>query len=466
MNEESLKCSGNIYVPTTSGRLHLQRKFVRYDGKELSGHSGPTETWIEGVDALPGRINAQTLEDIMTFTRDCFAFLTYTAIIMAFHCEADRPPPPKGLTYKWLDAFTVNVSWKQPSGLPDGSEVRYKYCQIVDGKPDCQACTTSRNFTVTCLTEKMGSDCWTYNISTVGSQSCDSLNESTPVSITIRSRPRAQVVEDFKCFIYPEKMNCSWIPVNQSLDLTLSYRVCGLYEQRVKGLKVCDQPYSSGKRNGCSLKAAVHDDICILVETKAGMSTFRPVLVVPSPEVNISKEGNNLKLIWTRPEIGHGCTWIYEVSYSKCNEPKVLLNLTVNMGEPTMQVAYDKCCLYEFQSRVRTEYPTCKNIFSDFGEVATYGKNEPPDRTLTVVAIVIPIILFVCVILSCYCFRRHSAIICPIIPDPSAIFKEMIMNGNKEHKNTPGNLYTPVPEPIEPCKITLVTENTVLQQNS
>lgn len=29
---------------------------------------------------------------------------------------------------------------------------------------------------------------------------------------------------------------------------------------------------------------------------------------------------------------------------------------------------------------------------------------------------------------------RHSAIICPVIPDPSAIFKEMMMNGNKELK--------------------------------
>ncbi|KAM6960318.1 interleukin-13 receptor subunit alpha-1, partial [Tautogolabrus adspersus] len=94
----------------------------------------------------------------------------------------------------------------------------------------------------------------------------------------------------------------------------------------------------------------------------------------------------------------------------------------------------------------------------------TPGTNKPPDRTLTVVAIVLPIILSVCVLLSCYCFRRHSAIICPNIPDPSAIFKEMMMNGNKELK-TPGSLYTPVPEPIEPCRITPITENSVLQQN-
>lgn len=35
------------------------------------------------------------------------------------------------------------------------------------------------------------------------------------------------------------------------------------------------------------------------------------------------------------------------------------------------------------------------------------GANEPLGRTLTVVAIVIPIILSIAVILSCYCFRKY-----------------------------------------------------------
>lgn len=34
----------------------------------------------------------------------------------------------------------------------------------------------------------------------------------------------AKVVKDFKCFPDPSGMNCSWIPVNKSLNLTLSYR--------------------------------------------------------------------------------------------------------------------------------------------------------------------------------------------------------------------------------------------------
>lgn len=89
-------------------------------------------------------------------------------------------------------------------------------------------------------------------------------------------------------------------------------------------------------------------------------------------------------------------------------------------------------------------------------------------------------------------FCRHSDIICPNTPDPSAIFKEMVMNGNKEHKvrflsindkcvssaststrdavlflfqTTAESLYTPVPEVVEPCKITLVSATSALQQN-
>ncbi|TDG99898.1 hypothetical protein EPR50_G00199170 [Perca flavescens] len=141
------------------------------------------------------------------------------------------------------------------------------------------------------------------------------------------------------------------------------------------------------------------------------------------------------------------------VCYKKCNEREVCLNFTVT-GEPG-QMPYDKRCRYEFKSRARMSHYCGNGKFSGFGDVVPYGTDEPPDETLTVVAIVIPVILSACIILSCYCFRRHRSIICPTIPDPSAIFKEMMLNGNKEFKTTPGSLYTPVPESVEPCKITL-----------
>lgn len=34
----------------------------------------------------------------------------------------------------------------------------------------------------------------------------------------------AELVKDFKCYVYYKKMNCSWIPVRQDANLTLSFR--------------------------------------------------------------------------------------------------------------------------------------------------------------------------------------------------------------------------------------------------
>lgn len=86
---------------------------------------------------------------------------------------------------------------------------------------------------------------------------------------------------------------------------------------------------------------------------------------------------------------------------------------------------------------------------------------------------------------------RHSAIFCPVIPDPSVMFKEII-NGNKELKvyfrvkksnlnivclckhsshhyllqTKSGSLYQPVEEHIESCKILHVQDSCVFQQKS
>lgn len=47
--------------------------------------------------------------------------VSFTMIIVPL----DGHPPPTGLTYEWLDEFTVNVSWKKPSGLPDNRRPIY-----------------------------------------------------------------------------------------------------------------------------------------------------------------------------------------------------------------------------------------------------------------------------------------------------------------------------------------------------
>uniref|UniRef100_A0A3Q3KXI9 Interleukin-13 receptor subunit alpha-1-like n=1 Tax=Labrus bergylta TaxID=56723 RepID=A0A3Q3KXI9_9LABR len=391
----------------------------------------------------------------MTFHMDFFiAFLTCAAVTLVL---PNWPPPPTRLKYEWIDQFTVNVSWEKPRGVQDGSEVTYKYRLVKNGED--VTCTTVRNFTVPCLTEETDSDGYTYNVWTDSSPNCrSSTGESTRVNITVKYlKSRAKVVKDFKCVIHGNETDCSWIPVDPSLKLNLSYRMCGCSEEVLKSLKKCHELHRNETRTGCHLKVnAIKGDICILVETDAAMSTFIAEPEVPSPKMSVREVGDHLKLSWKPPEVGKQCTWLYDVCYTHCSYPEVSCH-------HSLEVAYNNRCLYQIRSSVKTDI-YCKKISSGFSEVVPYGSNKPPDRTLTVVAIVVPIILSVCVLLSCYCFRRHSAIICPTIPDPSAIFKEMMMNGNKDLK-TPGSLYTPVPEPIESFRITQITENSGLQQN-
>ncbi|KAK5848605.1 hypothetical protein PBY51_006204 [Eleginops maclovinus] len=393
----------------------------------------------------------------MPSTRELYACLTFTAMMVVYHCKADPPPPPENLTFKWLDPFFVSVSWLDPRGLKNG-EFKYKFCR--KGDEIGTKCRIDRNFTDRCFTEHSDSDNCTFEVWTVGSGSCDSKNESERREIKIQ-KIRAKL-EEKKCIVYPDGMNCSWnSPRKQRFNF--SYGTCEHSKTvPLKPLTTCDQPYSGAKRSGCYLKDNKRDfNMCIYVETEAGLSTFKPEFVIPPPELSITEGPGVLQLDLEHLKIGW-CYWNYTVCYTRCNKPEVCESI-ISDGK-ALNITYDKDCLYQFRSRAE---PTeaCKTITSNFSKVVAYGSNKTRYEPLTVVAIVIPIILSACIILSCYCFRKHSAIICPVIPDPSAIFKEMMINGNKEHK-TSGKLYTPVPEPIEPCIVTLVAENGDLQQNS
>ncbi|TMS02432.1 hypothetical protein E3U43_007972 [Larimichthys crocea] len=288
----------------------------------------------------------------MSVIQGLFVSVTLSALIMALHCKADQYPQQWNLTYKWLDRFTVNISWKKPIGLADDSGIKYCMKNIEDDNDEVRV-NDKLEIIKTLLTEEKRTDSWTYHIWTIGDNSSQS-NESVP------------------CHVY--------------------------------------HPHAKTQSKSVSKLGAL-----LQVRITATARTREP-----------------------------------------CQK--------TSPGKSSMEIIYNKNCQYEFKSRVMTtEY--CFSLSSTFAEPVIYGTNKTPDETLTVVAIFIPIILSACIILSCYCFRRYRAIICPVIPDPSAIFKEMIMNGNSDHKATQTKLYTPVPEPIEPCKITLVSENSPMQQN-
>ncbi|XP_037116259.1 uncharacterized protein LOC119128161 isoform X1 [Syngnathus acus] len=357
--------------------------------------------------------------------------------------QAGQLPPPTGLSYLWLDPFTVNVFWQRPTQLLDGCVVQYRYGPH-------NSCTEWTNFTETLLTDEADSSGWNFKVRTEGLRNCGK-SESLPANIAIvdTKEPRAQLVADFKCLHKAEMTDCSWLPRDTSVNLTLSYRICGSSPETIQSLKECERPYRNGARDGCYLSANfVAEDICMLLRSNASMQTFKPQRVVDPPKLHVSVEGDNLNVSWTPPEVFKDCSWTYELCYSKCDEPEKCQS-SIPRGE-TRQIAYDRSCRYKFRSRV-TIGNYCRKVQSDFGEVVVVDGEGKPDVSPTAVAIGVAVVLSVGVLLACYCFRRHSAVLLPVIPDPSGLLKDM-MSGSTETKAST-NLYTPVPEAIQPCRI-------------
>ncbi|XP_051799777.1 uncharacterized protein LOC110950434 isoform X1 [Acanthochromis polyacanthus] len=378
-----------------------------------------------------------------------------TAMLMVFHSEADhRLPALKNLSYTWVDPFTLNLSWSwdRPKHLPNCTikyEIRY-----LDKSVKQPARTPNHHYKASFLTE---SNEGKFSIHAVA-EFCAGWIESKPENIFISTQKSiVNVVKDFKCSIGSSQTNCSWEPVSPSAGLKISYRISGIGENN--SLKMCNQSYSYGKRNGCVLENhGPENDIYVLAENAAGLQTFKARRVIFLPKLTIRENESYLYLEWTPPDIGKNCQLNYVVCYSECERDKGCPKYTsvLNTPEP-LKIAYDKNCRYEFKFNA-TPDKYCPPIHCDGIAVEVYGNNtrvKLSDGRLTVVAIVIPLVLSVGVILSCYCFRRHRAILCPTMPDPSTIFKEM-MNGNKEQKTKSESLYTPVPEPVEPVTITPV----------
>nr|XP_043878131.1 interleukin-13 receptor subunit alpha-1-like [Solea senegalensis] len=379
--------------------------------------------------------------------------LTFAAVLTVLHCSADQLPPPTNLKCNLPDQISVNLtwSWQRPSNLPENCKIYY-----VISYPEGPQRTNAKYFEHRCPMNVHN-----YTVKAVGVESCNGWTPSTPVPI-INQMLQDKVVKDFRCVPRSSGMNCSWIPKDRSLDLTFSYCDCSSNSKVCKPVKDCDL-YTSGIRNGCLMKEISPNELEIgfLVKSTNGLDVIKPVFVLPSPKLKVTAIRDLLILSWTPPNVGPwDCPWEYELCFTECGRKQSCRNIT----SMSRNMSYDENCMYTFRSRVFPSRLYCRLLSSNFSEDVKYGMTKPPDTTLTMIAIVIPIILFICVILSCYCFWKHSDIICANPPDPSTILKEM-MSGNKEHENKREGLYTPLPEDVEPCIISPITENRRLQEN-
>nr|XP_019962713.1 PREDICTED: interleukin-13 receptor subunit alpha-1-like [Paralichthys olivaceus] len=322
----------------------------------------------------------------------------------------------------------------------------------------CEMLVPEKNFIGSCLTEQVDSDHWNYTVR--ATTNCSGWNNSTNVTKTIESKtPRAELLESFDCMFGVDGIKCSWTPLNSTQNPTISYWVCGTPPGKFS-LQAC-QPDSSGGRLYCILDVD-RIDLCFLVNTSTAWKVFRSPIGTESPKLSITDRDEQLILTWQAPETNISCTWMYEFNYTRCKAQKCT-NVSLQLSQNKMtKVPYTKGFLYNFTYRVLTNGSYCQTILGTWNKNVTYGMaDNTQDWTLISVALIVPTIVFFSIILSCYCFRKYSSIICPNTPDPSAIFKEMVMDGNKAYKTE--NLYTPKPE--QSCRVTLISQSGELQQN-
>ncbi|KAM4714146.1 uncharacterized protein FYW61_019212 [Anableps anableps] len=360
-------------------------------------------------------------------------FLSF-AVMMAPYGEADqRLPAPQNVFYYWIDKFVVNVSWTwpKPNTLPQNCVVKFEIRQ--KDKPVTRV--EHKNFIEQYVIEDFTSNILELSIYSKLETDCKGWNESEPVKQQIKPpKEYAELVRDFKCFYLSNNISCSWIPVDPSEDLKVSYRFAGKMEEDIQSLKVCE-PYKMKGRNDCYLERETSRETLVLVETETRMNTFKPKIAIYVPELSINETEAYLKLTWTKPVVGERCTWRYCLWYKECGN-KSLLCYDIN-EKPTVDIPYKKCCGYEFQYNISTDNNYCPEISSVTSKVIPYGTTRSCISTANVVAIIFPIIICFCVTLSFYCFKKHKKIFGCNKFDPSIIKEFLNINSNKE------NLYMP-----------------------
>ncbi|XP_004080132.2 uncharacterized protein LOC101175438 [Oryzias latipes] len=370
-------------------------------------------------------------------------FLLFIAFTVTCSETAGFLPAPTNIRYEWLDPFILQVtwSWQRPAGLPPDckpvfwiEDLTKKHAQVsMEGSVEWNV---SRTYSQRYLSEDLRSGPLSFS---VAAECSDPQRKSQAAKITIQTKkPHVPIVENFKCFEDQPK-KCTWNPTQK---LRIQYRHCGRFEEKLKECTPSDEEYA------CSLNDTNDtQDVCVVVETDTQIYTFRAERAVRVPPLHITEDKNKLLLTWTPSEVRS--VWVFDLWYKECNTSKYLQS-----SIPTQRISYDPCCIYEFHYRVYAP-PELIYVSSVNSSVQTYGSAKCYNAGL-VAAIVVPILLFFCVMLSIYCFRRHRDIICPNVPYPSNLLKEL-MNGTKDPLK-PTTLPTPNQEEVDDVQICLASD--------
>ncbi|XP_067255786.1 interleukin-13 receptor subunit alpha-1 [Chanodichthys erythropterus] len=366
-------------------------------------------------------------------------------------------PPPKNLTFIWETPFRLSLTWEKPEDLDHSCRVNYTV--LVYNSQNCSEKKESKRVqTQGCKFEISNENGLCISVIT-NPENCEQRVNSQATNISI-APPSVRLVKNRSNEYSHSKMKCTWVPVVDVQDLSLYY-----WLPRDESIKEC-KPDETMKTRGC----IIHDEFLkeamnifyLFKGTYNGTSiinTFkdeRPVDYVKlnKPQLTIHRDGQKLFFQANGSDLDEFTKecYMYNYTISKCNK-----NETTQLKKSQHDVQYDPACKY--RARVQLIFSSnCGNGRSDPSDEVEYGADNDPKLPALLAVIIIPLIVSFCLLVSLVLLRRHKDIIFPKIPEPSLLFKDMLINNIRtpEELQSPaaGRLYIPLEEVVE-SKISL-----------
>lgn len=377
-------------------------------------------------------------------------------------------PPPRNLTFTWETPFRLNLKWEKPKDLDPGCKVNY----TVDVR-HYQNCSVKAEQDKNSQTRRVQNTICKLNISnenglcisvTVNPEICGIKDPSPSLNISIPP-PTVTLVKDRVYEYSNNRLKCTWSPVEVVQDLGFYY-----WSPQKDMLIKCNDMKIGQCIIHDTFPKYITDMFYLFNGTYKGKpvnNTFmgkRPTKYVKlnKPQLTIQTDGQNLCFQTNEPdldEFGPQC-YRYNYTYSMCDkisQEKVIEN-------SKYEVDYDSNCKYK--ARVQIIFSDkCGEGKSDLSDEVEYGENRDPNLPALLAVIIIPFIVSCCLIASLVLLRRHKDIIFPKIPEPTLIFKDMLINNIRIPEDirspTDDRLYVPIEEIVE-SKISLEPETPLI----
>lgn len=362
-------------------------------------------------------------------------------------------PPPRNLNFIWETPFRLSLTWEKPEGLDPLCKVNYTV--VVK---DCSSNESIEDRRVPYQSSKL-------NISNVNGlcihvstnpESCGKRERSRSTDIIIPP-PTVRLVTERKCSYSHNRMKCTWSPADGVQNLSF------YYWQPVNESVIKCIPDETMKTGGCIIHDTYLKEMTEIFYLFNGThngttvnNTFKNDIIksVNKPHLTIQRKGQELHFQTNASDLDEFYVkcYRYRYNYSKCNEKFSEENQ--NMQFP---VQYDPACKY--RARVQVIFSNaCGAGSSDPSDEVEYGENSDPNLSALLAVIIIPLIVSCCLLVSLVLLRRHKDIIFPKIPEPTLLFKDILINNMRTSEDllspAAARLYIPTEEIVE-SKISL-----------